>query len=197
MGKRAIAVFDFDGTLTQKDTLFEFIKFVCGKKRFYLGILQNAHRLIAYKLGIISNEKAKQSLFSTYFKGIKYSEFADNGKKFATHINTILKEEQIHSLQQHISNGDKVYIVSASITEWIEPWSKQYNVNQVIATEIEVSNEGYITGKFASRNCHGQEKVRRFLLEEPNRNEYFLYAYGDSSGDKEMLKLADIGKLVK
>ena len=42
-------------------------------------------------------------------------------------------------------------------------------------------------------NCYGQEKVNRFLQVEPDRKSYVLYAYGDSSGDKEMIALADVG----
>lgn len=37
--KRTVAVFDFDGTLTTKDTLLEFIKFSCGTGKFYFVFL--------------------------------------------------------------------------------------------------------------------------------------------------------------
>ena len=57
--KKGIAFFDFDGTITTKDTLLEFIKFSKGNLLFYAGFLLNLHFLVAYKLKIISNQAAK------------------------------------------------------------------------------------------------------------------------------------------
>ena len=62
-----IAVFDFDGTVTTKDTLLEFIKFVRGPVSFYAGFLRYAPQLLAYKLGLYPNWKVKQQIFSHFF----------------------------------------------------------------------------------------------------------------------------------
>ena len=62
-----IAVFDFDGTVTTKDTLLEFIKFVRGPVSFYAGFLRYAPQLLAYKSGIYPNWKVKQQIFSHFF----------------------------------------------------------------------------------------------------------------------------------
>ena len=66
-----IAVFDFDGTVTTKDTLLEFIKFVRGPVSFYAGFLRYAPQLLAYKLGLYPNWKVKQQIFSHFFKGMR------------------------------------------------------------------------------------------------------------------------------
>ena len=60
-----------------------------------------------------------------------------------------------------------------------------------MATEIEVDGNGLLTGRFKTANCSGQEKVNRLLEIEPHREDYYLYAYGNSTGDKEMLEMAD------
>ena len=86
MDKREIVVFDFDGTLTTKDTLLEFIKFSHGKFSFYMGLLLNSPILIAYKLKIYPNWKAKQALFTYFFHGISYSEFQMLCVDFASKI---------------------------------------------------------------------------------------------------------------
>ena len=52
--KKAIAFFDFDGTITTKDTLLEFIRFSKGRFRFYLGFLLYSPYLIAYKIKLIA-----------------------------------------------------------------------------------------------------------------------------------------------
>ena len=62
-----IAFFDFDGTITTKDTLLEFIKFYKGKYQFYLGFLVYSPFLVAYKLKIIPNYVAKQKVLQYFF----------------------------------------------------------------------------------------------------------------------------------
>ena len=62
--KHTIAAFDFDGTITTKDTLFDFVKFHVGSKNFYKGLIFLSPILILYKLGFIRNDIAKQKLFT-------------------------------------------------------------------------------------------------------------------------------------
>ena len=194
---RSIAVFDFDGTLTTKDTLLEFIKFACGTWNFYIVFLLYSPILILMKLHIFPNWKAKQMIFSHLFKGMEYKRFQDLGRQFANIIESFRREEIIEKLREHIKKGDTVYVISASIDEWVRPWCDAIGVKDVLGTKIEITSDGLITGKFLTNNCYGQEKVNRLLKKEPLRDEYFLYAYGDSRGDREMLAFADEGKLVK
>lgn len=59
-----IYAFDFDGTLTTKDTLIEFIRFSKGRVRLFLGFLLFSPLLILMKLHLYPNWKAKQRVFS-------------------------------------------------------------------------------------------------------------------------------------
>lgn len=191
--QRTIAIFDFDGTLTTKDTLLEFIKFVCGIKAFYIGFLLHSPLLIWMKLGIYPNWKAKQKVFSWFFKGMPYTTFAKYGENFAKVVKTMMKETTLDILRKHQSEGADIYVISASVDEWVRPFCTLLGVKDVIATQIETDSKGMLTGRFASPNCYGKEKVRRFLEAEPSRSEYYLYAYGDSRGDKEIISFADNG----
>jgi HAD-superfamily subfamily IB hydrolase, TIGR01490 len=192
-----IAAFDFDGTITTKDTLFDFIKFYVGKKKLILGLFILSPTLILYKIGIIKNDVAKQKMFSYFFKGESITTFNMKGKEYASRIKEIAKPSIIEKIRTHQSQNHKVIIISASISNWIEPWaSNDMNIDEVMGTNIEVNN-GILTGKFKSENCYGQEKVNRLLAVYPNRNEYTLYAYGDSPGDKQLLELADYPTLLK
>ena len=65
-----IYAFDFDGTLTTKDTLIEFIRFSKGIVRLFLGFLLFSPLLILMKLHLYPNWKAKQRVFSWFFKGM-------------------------------------------------------------------------------------------------------------------------------
>ncbi len=59
MSGKKIAFFDFDGTITTKDTLLEIIKFQKGKTVFYFGFLLHTPWLIAYKLNWLPNDTGK------------------------------------------------------------------------------------------------------------------------------------------
>ena len=71
----AIAFFDFDGTITTKDTLLEFIKFTKGTPSFLTGFLLNSPYLVAYKLNLIPNQRAKEKVMQYFFKNTPLDEF--------------------------------------------------------------------------------------------------------------------------
>src|SRR5215470_6463338 len=70
-----IAFFDFDGTVTTRDTLLEFIRFSKGSLGLYSGFLLNSPWLFAYRLKIISNQAAKQRILSWFFRNTPLTEF--------------------------------------------------------------------------------------------------------------------------
>ncbi len=195
--KRTITVFDFDGTITTKDTLLEFIKYSFGSFRFYSGFLLHAPILIAYILGFYPNWKAKQKIFSYFFKGMRYSEFKKKGEDFARIVDKIVRAETLQCLSEHKKQGHKIYVISASIDEWVSPWCLQHGVDMVLGTKVEVITNGCLSGRFLSKNCYGREKVNRLLEVEPDRDTYYLYAYGDSRGDREIIDFADQGQYIK
>lgn len=195
--KRNIAVFDFDGTLTTRDSFLAFIKWACGPVSYYVGFLRFAPQLLLMFMHLYPNWKAKERIFAHFFKGWQYSWFQALGVEFATELDTMRNEPVIGRLKEHIDHGDTVYVISASLPEWVEPWCLQLGVNAVLATEIEVNDQGRITGRFKTKNCFGQEKVDRLLKVEPERETYVLHAYGDSRGDLELLAFADEATHVK
>lgn len=191
INKRKVAVFDFDGTLTQKDTMFDFVKFVKGSIPMYFGILLFAPMIAIMFMKIIDNNWCKQKLLSWYFKGMKYSDFKHYGEEYSTRIKSIVREDVLEILRNHVNEGAAVYVVSASIEEWVAPFCKSLGVKDVLATKMEVGEDGILTGRFSTHNCFGPEKVKRLLSVEPHRENYYLYAYGDSRGDREMFEYAD------
>jgi len=187
---KRIALFDFDGTITSKDSLFDFIAFAKGKRKLWTGMLAMTPMLIRYKLKLLNNDEAKQRMLSYFFSGMDVHHFEKLGEKYAlTRIDIIVRPKAIEQILWHQAQGDTVVIVSASIRCWLEAWCRKYKV-ALISTELMKENEK-ITGRFSTRNCYGEEKVRR-LKESYNLTSYkYIYAYGDSIGDKELLALAD------
>lgn len=184
---KQIVAFDFDGTLTTKDTLIEFIRYACGTWAFLFGFLRYVHLLVLMKLGLYPNWKAKQKVFAYFFKGMKIEEFDRLCQHFAKDNQQLLRPKGIETIQKALDEGAEVLIVSASIDNWVQPFFPEV---KVLGTQVEVK-DGFLTGRFLTKNCYGQEKVNRILALYPNRSEYHLTAYGDSRGDKELLAFAD------
>src|SRR6476469_2752619 len=84
--KKEIAFFDFDGTITTKDTLLEFIKFCKGGFSFYIGFLLYAPYLVAYKLKIISNQTAKEKILSHFFQDTPVEVFKNYCSDFSKKV---------------------------------------------------------------------------------------------------------------
>jgi len=185
-----LALFDFDGTITKKDTLAGFIQFLVGKPAYYLGLFKLSPLLIAYSFKLVPNNVAKEKLISCFVGGMQEKKFKELAKEYAEkHIDAVTRDEAITRIKWHQKEGHKVVVVSASMECWLKAWCDKNSI-ELISTTLEIKS-GKITGKFATRNCHGIEKVNR-IKESYNLNEYkYIYAYGDSSGDKEMLELAD------
>ena len=184
---------DFDGTLTTRDTLIEFIRFACGTSKFLMGFLLYSPLLVLMKLRLYSNGKAKQKVFAHFFKGMAISKFNSLCLIFALTHHHLLRPEVVHQLEQALSEGSEVLVVSASIDNWVQPFFPKV---KVLGTQIEVI-DGRLTGRFLTPNCYGQEKVRRILAIYPKHSEYHLTAFGDSRGDREMLAFADESHLIK
>jgi phosphatidylglycerophosphatase C len=186
---KGIAFFDFDGTITTRDTLLEFIKFYKGHFNFYKGFALHAPWLAAMKLKFMSNQVVKEKILRHFFKNENQDQFADMCTAFNQQIlPSLIRPAAIEEIQRLKSANNIVVVVSASPENWIRPWAESMNL-ELIASRLEVKN-GMITGKIVGKNCHGQEKVRR-IKEKYILSDYAeVYAYGDSSGDKDMLSLA-------
>lgn len=190
---KIVAAFDFDGTITNKDTLLEFISYTKGKKKLYRGLIKFLPYLILMKLKLYPNWKLKEIIFSYYFKGISLNQFNEWGENFSIKISSIVRPKAVLAIENHLKNGDNVIIISASIENWIIPWAKKIGLINVLSTKIEVDKTGKLTGKFLTKNCYGLEKVKRLVEIYPNKESFELIAYGDSDGDKELIKFANKG----
>ncbi len=191
---RKIYAFDFDGTLTTKDTLLEFIRFAKGSGQMFRGFLLFSPLLLLMKLHLYPNWKAKQQLFSYFFKGMNIDDFNALCTHFAEQNKHLLRPAGIEKVRQAIEEEQAtVLIISASIDNWVRPFFDEIDKKmQVLGTQIE-AKEGRLTGQFTTKNCYGQEKVNRLTALYPHREAYDLIAFGDSRGDKELLDFADKG----
>ncbi len=187
-----LALFDFDGTITSKDSLLEFIKYTSGKFGFLLVMGLFSPVIFYYVFIKKDGEIAKRKVLAFLFRGKTKDELDQLGVSFAAEvIPEILLPRAIKEIKNHKSKGDRVIVISASLESWLRPWAESMDL-ELICTQMEFSQEKF-TGRFATPNCNGEEKVNR-IKAYLNVDEFSpVFAYGNSSGDKPMLALADHG----
>jgi phosphatidylglycerophosphatase C len=187
-GKK-IAFFDFDGTITTKDSLPEIIKFLKGRTAYYTGILLNMHWFAAFQLNLLSGDLLKEKILSYFFSGMPENIFQEQCDGFADRILPgLIRPGAIAEVDRLRKEGFEIVVVSASAENWIRNFAKRLSL-ELIATKLQVK-KGLITGKIEGKNCKGKQKVicikGRWDLTAYDE----IYVYGDSPADKPMMALA-------
>ncbi|MDP3605615.1 MAG: HAD family hydrolase [Polaromonas sp.] len=189
-----VAAFDFDGTLTRRDTLLPYLWRGLGWPRFLLALLLSSPWLAAFALRLMSNHRAKARLLKVALGGRSDEEIAQWTAAFVQHdLPAQWQPDMLARLRRHQQLGHCCVIVSASPGIYLHEAGRVLGVDGVLCTEL-VTRAGALTGGMATPNCHGQEKVRRlqdWLAVRGLPQAVVLHAYGDSSGDVPLLNLAD------
>ncbi len=190
--KPNVAAFDFDGTLTYHDTLLSFLKADCQPLSALVKCLSSAPQMLGFVLGLTSRQAAKEALLTQFLSNTPCEACQEKAYHFAkSGLPHLLRPQAIERVRWHQERGDQCLIVSANLGIYLRPWAVSEGFSSVIASELEVSPEGLLTGHLAAPNCWGPEKVKRLEQLLGPRESYYLYAYGDSRGDRELLDYAD------
>ena len=188
---RIIAAFDFDKTLTYHDTTLDFLLYSTSYGRAAGKFFFKLPYLIGFPLSLTSRQQVKEELFKSFFLDKTLSEMNALGLSFAqNHLPQCLRPEALAKLRWHQAQGHTCALISASIKTYLEPWCKIIGIDHLICSELEFK-QGLVTGKLKGCNCWGPEKTRRLQEIFGPKDQFILYAYGDSQGDKELLELAD------
>ena len=190
MSRRVIAAFDFDGTLTRRDTLVPFLSTVAGRGPVAAALAAQAPRLVYAATGRGDRDGAKVRVLRRLLAGRAYAEVAAAGRTFGAElVRSGISAEARDRLAWHRCQGHDVAIVSASLDVYLLEVADRLGVAHVLCSTLEVDDRGRCTGLLRGRNCRGAEKVARLrpLLEGEDTE---LWAYGNSGGDEEMLALA-------
>lgn len=180
--------FDFDGTLTTKDTMFQFLRFY-DRKKYYWSFLKHFALFGLFKLKLVPAEPVKRSFISSVLKGEGKERLEKKAQDFfdSTHEELLreLAKEFLNSRNKELTQS---VLVTASLDVWTKPFADFYEMD-LIATRAEFE-QGVFTGKFIGPNCNGEEKVKRLKSYLSNRSYDKIIAFGDTSSDYPMLEFA-------
>lgn len=185
-----LAVFDFDGTITTKDSMLACCRFVAGSSAYVTGMILLAPMLLAMKAGLVSRQRTKEAFLSRFLKGKSREELQSMAEAFTEEILVhLIRPQALSRIQQHKDQGHRLLIVSASLDIWLAPWAASQEI-PLLSSQGEFI-DGIFSGKLTGENCRGAEKVRRITEYLGADLPDHTIAYGDSSGDTELLQWAD------
>lgn len=180
---------DFDGTLSYKDSSKYFFKKLLGMKFYYLYYLNNIFSIIMYLLNFKSQFDLKKKRYLTLLNHSNHKKLSAIILKSDLLIEKILRPEALVFLKKIQNKDNKIIIVSAGLSVFLKRWAEKNSFDLLTNTLI-INNQGEFDFVY-SYDCNGIGKVKRI-------NDYIdvkqferIFAYGDSSGDFEMLKMAD------
>ena len=193
---RRVAAFDFDGTLTRRDTLLPFLVRACGAAAVARAAARVSPVAVRGRLGLLEaaihhRDATKEAVLRDLLGGRPAAWLAEQGRSFAVTLPDRIRPVMVDQVAWHRKQGHELVIVSASLRAYLEPFAAAHGFDHVIAVEMAATDTGILTGDLLGPNVRGPEKevrLRAWLgADEPG----LLWAYGNSSGDREMLAMAD------
>lgn len=186
---RSLALFDFDGTLTTKDTMLAYLVHARGWLGVLPGVLLASPWVVGHLLALVPNDVAKVRLLTAVIGGRSRSELEASARTFADRVEGWLRPGALERVRWHVEQGHDVLLVSASLDLWVGPWAERHGL-RLLSSRARWDGDTF-TGQLLGENCHGPEKVRRVREVVDPEGYARRYGYGDSSGDAEMLALCD------
>ena len=190
-GAPPVVAFDFDGTLTVRDSFIAFLKWRAGKTAYALGTLRLAPAALAY-LFHRDRGRLKAAAVWEFLRGVPRDRLEADAREFAERFSrNLLRPDAVTAWKRWRGEHVRLVIVTASPELLVEPFARGLGADAILGTELEFDAQGRVAGGFATPNCRGREKVAR--LKAAFGPDFELKAaYGDTSGDREMLAMAEI-----
>jgi phosphatidylglycerophosphatase C len=183
-----LALFDFDGTLTTRETFPDFMRYAVARPRLLVGGVLLAPVVFGYRRGWVAGNPTRASIVQVGLRGVDAERLRAQGDAFARDVlPTVLRPEAMARLQWHRERGDRVVVVSGGLDVYLAPWCVAQGIE--LACSVLAERGGRITG-YAGAQCVGEEKVRRVHALCDPQAYAAIHAYGDTHEDHAMLAMA-------
>lgn len=184
-----LALFDFDGTLTERELFGEFLVRAVAPQRLAWGRLLLAPLVLGYRAGVLSGTLVRACAVRIGFSRADHGQVVAHGKRFFEDVLPgALRSIAMQRMQWHLDQGDTVVVVSGAFDLYLSHWCQAHGVG-LICSSLEV-RDGVLTGRYLGAQCVGPEKARR-VREHYQLEDYpVVYAYGDTPEDRDLLALA-------
>ena len=188
---RPLIAFDFDGTLSFRDSFTAFLAWRGGPLAYAAGLLRLAPASLAY-LAHRDRGRLKAAAVRVFLSGLSREQLQAACDDFASSPlgRRLIRPDAEQRWREWQASGAELVIVTASPEEVVAPFARRLGADRLIGTRLLYDFAGRVAGAFEGDNCRGPEKVVR-LEAIYGKDVRLAAAYGDSSGDRELLELAE------
>ncbi|MGH6967127.1 MAG: HAD-IB family hydrolase [Phenylobacterium sp.] len=185
-----VVAFDFDGTLTIRDSFSAFLKWRAGPLRWWLGLLRLIPAGLAYAFHR-DRGRIKAAAVREFLNGVTRERLDADARAFAEqHSRSLLRPDALEVWKRWRNEPIRLVIVTASPDFVVAPFARGLGADQLIGTLYRFDAQNRITSAYVSPNCRGPEKVVR--MKQAFGEDFRLKAaYGDTTGDREMIAMAE------
>lgn len=185
-----LVAFDFDGTLTVRDSFTAFLRWRVSRRRWAKGLTRLAPALARYAADR-DRERMKTAAVAEFLAGTTVEALAVEAEAFAAQAwARLMRPDALARWTDWRAKGARLAIVTASPEITVAPFARRLGADDLLGTRLALDDAGRIAGTFEGANCRGAEKVER-LRARFGPEVRLAAAYGDTSGDTEMLAIAD------
>lgn len=184
-----LALFDFDGTITVRETMPDFMCRAVRPGRLRVGAVLLAPLVVGYKWGLVPGSVVRAAICRFGFWRVPAAELERHGAAFAREVLPgTLRPEAMARIDWHRARGDRVVIVSGGLDVYLEPWARAHGL-ELLCSSL-ARRDGRLTGRYRGRQCVRAEKARRVRVRYRLSDYGRIFAYGDTPEDRELLALA-------
>lgn len=185
-----VVAFDFDGTLTVRDSYTAFLKWRTPTAAWVVGGLKLIPAALAY-LAHRDRGRIKATATKVFLAGVPRDRLEADARRFAElYSRSLLRPDAVMAWKRWRKERVRLVIVTASPDIVVAPFARGLGADDLLGTALAFDDGGRATGAFATPNCRGREKVVR-LRAAFGEGMRIRAAYGDTSGDTEMLGVAE------
>ncbi len=189
VGDRQIVAFDFDGTLTIRDSFTAFLRWRVGAAGWAIGLARMAPALATY-IGDRDRGRIKAASVREFLHGVERAALEAEAERYADQVwDRFMRPDALACWKAWGEKGAHRVIVTASPETTVAPFARRLGAEGLLGTQLVFDAQDRVTGAFAGENCRGEEKVRR-LRAAYGDDMSLAAAYGDTSGDTEMIAIA-------
>jgi phosphatidylglycerophosphatase C len=186
-----VVAFDFDGTLTVRDSYTAFLKWRAGPRRYAAGMLRLIPAVLAYAIHR-DRGRIKAAATREYLRGVSRDGLEADARRFAEQFSrSLLRPDAVATWKRWRGEHVRLVIVTASPDLIVAPFARGLGADALLGTQFSFDAQDRLTGGFDGPNCRGPEKVVR-LKDAFGAGLELKAAYGDTGGDREMLAAAEL-----
>ena len=186
---KTLVLFDFDGTITTREMLPDFLHYAAPKWRLRIGKPMLMPFVIAYRAGLLNGSRLRAMLAWVAFRGMPEADYEAKAVAFARDVLPgVLRPEAMSRIAEHKAQGDTIVVLSGAYDVYLKHWCAQHGL-ALISSTLE-AKDGVMTGRYAGAQCVNREKSRRVRERYELARYAEVHAYGDTHEDLDLLALA-------